>query len=233
LTKHRNVLVVGVSQGRYDRIAPVLRRREFDVDRFPGVAGALDLLDAVQFAGLIIGVPLADGDPLRFLLAVRRSVKNARVVVALLHPSEHRDEAAALLEAGADHLLGWDATAAEVESFVASALGVPPRDGVRLPVRLKVRLSAAGELLVATTENLSATGMLVECHGSLLVGDRLRCAIDLGGSSIEAIAEVVRIADPAFDGIEGYGLHFREMGEDHAARLEILLENAREAAGTS
>lgn len=235
MTKHRNVLVVGVGSSRYERIAPVLRRREFDVDRFPGASGAVELLDAVRFAGLIVGMPLPDGDLVALLAAIRKSAFSSRTFVAVLHPPELADEAQKLLALGADQLLGWDATASEYESFVAAALGVPPRHGVRLPVRLRVSLVTGGELLPANTENVSRTGMLVECHGSLLVGDRARFSITLDGGSppIEGTGEIVRVADPAFDGIEGYGVHFREITGNGASRLEVLLEDAAEAGGFS
>lgn len=229
MTKSRNVLVVGVAADRYARVAPVLRRREFDVDRFPGTAGAIELLDQVRFAGLVVAFPLPDGNIEQLLAAIRASPANSRTAVAVLHPPEAELEARDLLDRGADHLLGWDATATEYEHFVASALGVPPRGGTRLPMRLRVTLTAGGgEVVAATTENLSATGMLVECRGGFLTGDRLRFALDLGPGTvaIEGLGEIVRVADPAFDRLEGYGVHFREMDQSHRELLEMLLEDA-------
>lgn len=228
MTKHRNVLVVGVASALYERVAPVLRRREFDVDRFPSAAGAIELLGQVRFAGLIIGYPLPGGDAAALIEAVRASGANAGTAIAVLHAVDQTAGAEALLEWGADHLLPFDATAGEYERFLASALGIPPRSGVRLPVRLRVSLSDGADLHTGTTENVSCGGMLVDCHAPLLIGDRLRfkLEIDEGVPPVEGTAEVVRIAEPAFDGIEGYGLHFRDLAPGSEQRLEMLLDAA-------
>ena len=71
-SKARNVLLVGVSPEEAERVAPFLGRSGFGVDRFPGAAGALDLLGQVPFDLLIVRFPLEEINVLEVLQAVRK-----------------------------------------------------------------------------------------------------------------------------------------------------------------
>src|SRR4029453_16721699 len=67
----RNVLAVNLDADLFDKVAPLLNRWEFAVDRFPRAAAALDLVSRVPVDVLLVGYPLTEVSTQRFLDAVR------------------------------------------------------------------------------------------------------------------------------------------------------------------
>ncbi len=135
----RNVLVVEVSPELFDVIAPVLERKEFEVDRFPHAGGALELLAVVPFAAVIVGFPLREVPVEQFLDAIR-SGPSAAAKVALLSTVFHHTKALALLGHGVDLALQVEKAPKEAIRLLCALLGVPPRAAVRIMVKLESRL---------------------------------------------------------------------------------------------
>ncbi len=50
--KRRNVLIVEIDKETFEVFAPMLERKHFDVDRFPGAKGAMELVMLVPFEAL-------------------------------------------------------------------------------------------------------------------------------------------------------------------------------------
>lgn len=93
-------------------------------------------------------------------------------------------------------------------------------------------LSVAVESIVGKTpffcksENISATGMLIETDQALAIGDRVSCSFFLpGGSRITATADVVREAGQAHgSGAVRFGLRFTGISPESGREVERFIQ---------
>src|SRR5512138_3788071 len=104
MVRVRNVLVVEVSPSLFEILAPVLQRKEFEVDRFPHAGPALELLAVVPFAAVIIGYPLRDVSVEEVLETVRGGA-SASTSIALLTEAAYLREAQTYLGRGVNLVL--------------------------------------------------------------------------------------------------------------------------------
>jgi hypothetical protein len=110
---------------------------------------------------------------------------------------------------------------------VSSLLAVAPRVALQAPVRLMPMFPGNGEGAAGTTENLSSSGMLVQCPGRLPVGSTIRFEISLPGqpAPIRGSARVVRTANPEREGVKGIGARFLSFLESDGDRFQDLLSD--------
>lgn len=223
----RNVLVVEVPPALFEVIAPVLERKEFEVDRFPRAGGALELLAVVPFAAVIVGFPLREVGIGRFLDSVRGG-PSATAKVALLAGAPHLAEAQAYLGGGADLALQVERAPKEAIRLLCTLLGVPPRASVRIMVKLQLRVEndPQGERLLAQTYDVSSSGMLVATRRRFPVGSTVRFELVLpeGHAPVTGDAEVARHAEATAKRPEGMGLRFSNLPGESRARLQHYLD---------
>jgi uncharacterized protein (TIGR02266 family) len=224
----RNVLVVEVPPALFEIIAPVLQRKEFEVDRFPHAGRALDLLAVVPFTAVIVGFPLREAPLDRFLQTVRGG-PSASASVALLARAAHLAEAQAFLGRGADLVLQMEKAPKEAQRLLCTLLGVSARAAVRIMVRLQlyVEQGSPGERLLAQTHDISSSGMLVAARRRFPLGSLVRFELVLPGdhAPVTGDAEVARHADAVDDRPEGMGLRFSSLHGDSQVRLQRYLES--------
>ncbi len=216
------ILVVEVEQAVFERIAPLLGRRSFEVDRFPDAGRALELLGAVPFRAVIVGYPLREMQLEDFLSAVRSGSSSA-ASVAVLTTAEHRARAEGLLGGDVDLVLAAEKAPQETQRLLCALLDVSPRAAMRVLVRLDVRLDGAqSDKFLAQTEDISTSGMLVVTPKRYPVGSRARFALTLpiDPQPIQGEAEVTRHTDPASDRVRGMGFRFMAFAPADAERLQ-------------
>src|SRR5436190_1714106 len=80
----RTVLVVNVDEALFLKVAPLLNRQDFELDRFPRAAAALDLVAHVPLDVLLVRFPLPDVSLQQFLDAVRAETSPCRQSPLLL-----------------------------------------------------------------------------------------------------------------------------------------------------
>lgn len=224
----RNVLIVEASQLLFDRVAPVLRRRSFEVDRFPDATRALELLAVVPFQAVVVGYPMRELDLGRFLAAVADG-ESALASVAVLVAQEHRAEVEGYLNRGVDLILEAENAPEEMQRLLCALFGVAPRSATRTMVKLEVQVEPGGptERFMAQTEDLSTSGMLVVTRRRYPIGTTVgfELLLPAGGGSVSGLAEVARHTEQGQDRVEGIGLRFVSFRGDSDSRVARALDD--------
>lgn len=222
----RNVLVVGVSPGEFDRVTPFLGREAFEVDRFPSAAGSLELTTRVPFEVLLVRFPLPDMDLYEYLQAIRRDGSPCqRASILLLAEGGRDEEAASYIGRGANRVIKLEDTNGNIQSLISSLLSVAPRKAARFLARLEIKLGGAKDMILCQTENLSSTGMLIKTDKRYDVGTRINFEFALPEDErpIAGIAEIMRHTMIGRDKVGGIGLRFLSFAGDSQRRFEAYL----------
>jgi response regulator RpfG family c-di-GMP phosphodiesterase len=227
----RNVLVVEVDLERFETIAPMLARKRFEVDRFPGASGALELVSVVPFRALILGFPMTEVPFDRFLATVKRpGSASSAAPVAIITQEGQLEAARAYLERGVDYVASLGDSPAEFENGLSALLGIQARRAFRATVRLDIVLeNARRERFVAQTKDISASGMFVIVRRLSPIGSRAYFEFALPNESKPFCgeAEVTRHAQPPADELIGMGLRFVSFIRNTEERLGEALEELR------
>ena len=150
--QRRNVLAVGLSSAEFERVAPFLNREDFDVDRFPSAAGALELIIAVQIEVLIVRYPPPDMDLAEFLTQVRSPESSClRSPILLLSSASQREDAASFIGRGANRAIDLEAAESQIQGIISSLLHVAPRKAARFLARLEIKLGGAKDMILYQT----------------------------------------------------------------------------------
>jgi CheY-like chemotaxis protein len=227
-TGPRSVLVVNVDQELYDKVAPLLDRTDFEVDRFPRASAALDLVSRIPVDVLLVGYPLPDIAIQQFLDSIRSDSSPCRQSPLLL--LAHRDtlpEARRFLGRGANRVVAVEESSERLQSEVSKLLAVAPRSSLRLMVRMMVNIGEGAALELAQSENLSETGMLVRTSEVYPMGSRMTFEFHLGGDRlpIRGEGEVARHTTPGREQIRGVGIRFVSFERDGLIRLQRYLRD--------
>ncbi len=206
---HRKILAVGFSSAEFNRLAPLLERSSFELDRFPDPTGALDLLAPIPFHMILARYPLPRMAMADFLGQIRhprtRSRKSSLVILA---DRQHLDEAEQFLVQGANRVIEMEPRAAELETIFADLLHIAPRRSARFFARLQARLDGAPSSVLGVVRNTSATGLLVETDHLLSRGMEVGFELTLPGTRlpIRGRAQVVRHASFEKEHLKGVGM---------------------------
>jgi hypothetical protein len=230
----RSVLAVNIDAELFAKLAPLLDRVEFEVDRFPRAAGAVELLSRVALDVLLVGYPLPDLPMQELLDSVRAEGSPCRQSPLLL--IAHRDElsgAERFIGRGANRVVAAEEPSAELQKEISRLLAVAPRSSLRTMVRMVVNIGEGAALEMAQSENLSATGMLVRTGEIYPLGSRLSFEFHLGRDPlpVRGEGEVVRHTLPGREGgVRGVGVRFVSFERDGLVRLQrALREGALQA----
>jgi DNA-binding response OmpR family regulator len=220
--RRRNILVVGVDPQTYGKIAPVLERVEFEVDRFPSAASALELIERIPFMVLVVGFPLADIPVQELLDAVRRPGSPCRrsPLLLLTTPAE-AGHATTYVGRGANRVVSLAEPDERLQAEVTELLRVAPRSAVRTMLRIEVRVGDDRTLLLCQTENISATGLLIRTERRFPLGTRVTFELALGDERhpIRGRAQVVRHTLLGRDPASGMGLRLMGFEDDAETRF--------------
>jgi len=141
--------------------------------------------------------------------ALRKDLQTRNLSIAVVADGDFEAGEIELLSAGAWAILRLPPDA-EWEERLARLMSVPARKDVRLEVSFEIEMGDAGGITsaVATTLNLSARGMLIECAFPLQLGDVLDLRFQLPGAehTILGCGRIVRQAGRNRFGLEFYGL---------------------------
>ena len=206
---HRKILAVGFDSAEFNRLAPLLERSSFELDRFPDPTGALDLLAPIPFHMILVRYPLPKMAMADFLGRIRhpttRSRKSSLVILA---DRPQVDEAEQFLLMGANRVIEMEPQATELESVFADLLHIAPRRSARFFARLQARLDGAPSSVLGVVRNTSATGLLVETDQLLRQGTEVGFELTLPGSRlpIRGRAQIVRHASFEKEHLKGVGM---------------------------
>jgi hypothetical protein len=219
----RHVLVVGADEPAVERVAPMLRRAEFEVHTVAPSSFVLDLVLGTSFELLIVSYPLPTDLPVDNLLAAVRqdgSLCRSSGVLLLAAPG-HVEAAAGWVDQGANRVVGSDWADARLWQAVGDLLKVAPRVALRALVQVDLDRRSGRDAELLRTENVSASGMLLRGARGLGPGTRFEFMLGLPGETapIRGQAEVVRHA-PELAGEDGFGVRFVGFSGEGQTALE-------------
>jgi len=222
-----NVLVVEVDSERYQIVAPLLKRKHFDVDRFPGARGAVELVALVPFRALIVGYPLREMAFDDFLRVVRgQGSASARAPIALLCGPQHLEDALQYLQRRIQLVISTDEPPSDIEHKLSTFLGIRTRTAIRALVKLNITLTDhRQERFMAQTKDISTTGMFVSTNRTYPKGSQatFEFALETHSKPFTGVAEVVRVSGPG-DKHQGLGLRFAKFQLGSLEELERALK---------
>jgi DNA-binding response OmpR family regulator len=218
----RSVLVVGVGAERFANLAPILKRARMFAELVATGARALELAAVLPYDAVAVTVPLDDTPLEEWLGRLRdQAIASRKAAVLLLVDSGHENDARALLERGANRIVGADEPPERVQALVSALLGVAPRVSLRAASRLQVQLERGTTQVLCQTENISATGMLIRTDQQYPVGTLLSFELSLPGASkpIHGSARVVRHTTIRRERVSGVGVAFSGFDRDDGTRF--------------
>ncbi|MEM8930896.1 MAG: PilZ domain-containing protein [Acidobacteriota bacterium] len=220
------VLAVGLDSSTFERVVPFFDRASFEVDRFPGPDGALDLLTQVDFPVVVVRFPLPSLDLGSFLTALRDPASASRdAALILVAESDQIAAAEAFLGQGVNRVVDLAQTADRLQVTLAELVEVAPRRASRFLARMEVRLDGGVDQVLGIVRNTSASGLLIETGRGPDPGTEIDFELTLpnGARPVRGVAEVVRRTRPEREPITGVGVRILSVagrsGRDFAAYL--------------
>jgi hypothetical protein len=220
------VLVVGVNPDALTRLAPMLRRAEFEVHTAEASTVVFDLLLGTTFELIIAGFPLRelDLDDLIHTLRSEGSWCRTAALVLLSHP-DHLDDALAMVDLGVNRAISADWPEGRLHQAIGDLLEVAPRISLRVLVHLKVEIDGLRNRALYQTVNISRSGMLLRGDDTLDPGTRFSFFFGIpdGRRLVEGKGEVVRRANPMREGTSGLGVRFLGLSGEGEEQLESFV----------
>jgi DNA-binding response OmpR family regulator len=160
------------------------------------------------------------------LCSLVRQDKQIRNVSCLLVCSNSADDLKRVARCGANGWIARPVDAARLLAKVEQLLAISTRSSYRVLVRVKVHGTTDTETFFCTSENISASGILIETDNLLNRGDRITCSFFLPGSKqIVAEGEVVRSAKK-LEETHQYGVRFVNLSPDASEEIEKFIAAA-------
>jgi len=178
----------------------------------------LDLHRRIR-ADLIIteySLPVMSGAQLCSAIRAEPELKGVSLIVACDDSAVFR---AACEEAGVNAVVARPVDPFDLFSKVSELIIIPQRKDMRVLLHVSVEGKDQASPFIATSYNISVSGMLLETRRQLRTGDMLRCAFRIAHSEVEAECAVMRV-DRTDGGRFQYGVKFLNL----AARSIVLIE---------
>ena len=226
----RHVLVVGAAHEDMARIAPMLRRAEFNVHTAAPSPVVFDLVLGPSFELILVAYPLRDLILDDLIETLRREGSWCqKAALVLLAEPDHLDDALAMTDLGVNRAVSLEWSEARLHRAIGDLLEVAPRISLRVLVHLKVEIMEQSKRALYQTVNVSPTGMLLRGEDDLDPGTRFSFFFGIpdGRRLVEGTGEVVRKTNPMREGISGIGVRFVRIAGEGGEQLEsFVLRNA-------
>jgi CheY-like chemotaxis protein len=225
-----SVLVVSLNRRVCERITNALPSPEYEVRCAPDVTHAQELTEKEVFDLVLLEFP-APGSNLREFLKTLRSFAWAsrEAAVVFLTAPEALEEAEAFQAGGVTRILSIQAAEKRLRTAIREILVHEQRFPVRALVRITGQDAGMAGTVMAQTENLSRTGMLVRCDKPIAIGGHFGFTLELPGQPkpVRGQAAVVRYSRAAFERVEGFAARFVSFEDDGEGHLETFIEQER------
>ncbi len=148
-----------------------------------------------------------------------------KTAVIMLHAGRP-GEAALAQQCSADAVFRMPVTAAQLLKQAQFLLDIPLRESYRVLLSVKVEGKSNEKAFFCRSENISATGLLLESDRALEVRDKVECSFFLPGSrQLVVRGEIVRqVGAAAGKDANLYGVQFSALAPDVKAAIESFLE---------
>jgi CheY-like chemotaxis protein len=183
----------------------------------------LDLHRRIR-ADLIItefSLPTMNGAELCSAIRKEPGLKEVSLVVAC---DASRVFESACREAGANAIITRPVDPFELFSKIAELIVVPQRKDMRVLLRVSVNGADQEISFIATSYNISISGMLLETKHEVRNGDRLRCTFSIAHAEITAECDVMRV-DRTDAGRFRYGVKFLNLDTKSIIIIDNYVKN--------
>jgi uncharacterized protein (TIGR02266 family) len=222
----RHVLVIGAEKDAMDRIAPMLRRAEFNVHTAEPSPVVFDLVLGTSFELVLVSYPLAELSLDDLIDALRKEGSWCqKAALVLLAQPENLDDALALVDLGVNRAVSIDWSEGRLHQAIGDLLDVAPRISLRVLVHLKVEVTSQSKRALYQTVNISKTGMLIRGDQAIDPGTRFSFFFGIpdGRRLVEGTAEVVRRTNPIREGTAGLGVRFVRLSGEGEEQIESFV----------
>jgi DNA-binding response OmpR family regulator len=216
------ILLVNASRYFIAEGKSLLDRRDFQVFLAPTGLEALALHRREHVNLIVADLDLSEmaGDAL--CSSIREETEICAVSFILICHNNPAELARAA-RSGANICLHKPFTAETLFEQVEKLLSISVRRSYRVLLRARVQGAKDDTVFFCTSQNISASGVLIETDRSLLQGEQLSCSFYLPGTTqITAAGEVVR-TEIAADGKHHCGIIFTELTAAHKRDIEEFI----------
>jgi CheY-like chemotaxis protein len=220
----KKILLVNSSRYFIDEGRSLLDRKDFQVFMAPTVMQALQIhrQERVNLIVADLHLPELGGDVLCTRIRQETEVRTVSIILICHDVPEDLEKAA---RCGANVCLKKPVTARQLLDQVEKLLAVSIRRGYRVLLRARVKGATDEGVFFCTSQNLSVTGILIECDRQLNAGDLLGCSFYLPSSAhVVADGEVARVVRQP-DGKYHCGVHFVNISPEHRQAIEGFISD--------
>lgn len=225
--RHRKVLAIGLGSFEFHIVDEFLAPGGLEVDRFPSVVGALELLENLTLDALLVNYPLEEMSLERFLKRLRRQgAKNHQSPVVLLTREEFRVPAEEFIGHGASRVVCLDTDAETLLEAVMGVIFVAPRRMVSFPAQFRLENVGPDGAVPCQVRNSSESGALLETDHRPAKGSRVYFRFDMPQADrpVVGIGEVVRHTSPR-EPVGGVGIRFLSFAGSSKTIFESYLHS--------
>lgn len=160
------------------------------------------------------------------LCSLIRTVRNLRNVSLIVCSSDEEKDIALSESCGANAVMTLPVNAALLLDKMQELMDIPSRGSCRVLLSARLEGHLLGKPFTCTSENISASGLLMETHRDLERGDRIDCSLVLPDSTrVETRGEIVRaIKNPTRFDPNWYGVKFCSLALEAKCAIEALVE---------
>jgi hypothetical protein len=224
--RNHNVMLTGFDDADALRIVSMLGAFDIDFHRVAWNDSLTGIIKSREYDAVLFRYP-ANGLRLEsFLEALRSEGAKSRHAGAVVFADDRQvEEARALLGRGVNRIVRLDDQGDTLRESVLSLLDVARRFPVRAPVEISIDEEDGPQKAYCHTENLSMTGMLINCLTRFPIGTTIEFAISIPGDEqpIRGVAQVARLTDPQHESVLGMGAAFTSFSDVDRARLRSAL----------
>ena len=230
VTEVVKILVVRAEGIKLKLEASCLDRSTFSIRAAGSAQDALSVGAFQRPALVIVGSELPDATP-EELCRVWRAAPEMESARFLLVADGHRPDAvSSFLAAGGDAFIPRATPPDLVANAVANILGIRLRSTLRVPVQLLCKvdlLGASGAVvgtMLATTIDLSTTGVSLECQHPLQASDTVVVHLVLPGTRCRLVARAIvcRVVDEVW---MHYAAEFQDLPPDQRVSLRTFIQS--------
>lgn len=220
----KKILVVGNVRPVLDSAGGVLDRSTLKVLSAAANDDALNIHKSEK-ADIIIA-PLdgagMSGDSLCSMIRKDAAMKEVSIVLACLGRREELDK---IGRCGANTYYVYNDGPDVLIEIILRLLSIRKRQSYRVVVHVKVEGKGETKLFVGQSQNVSATGILLETSAVLDKSDKVTCSFFLPGSKrIVAMGEVMRKAEKSAAVIE-YGVRFLDITKEAKGFIDDFIKS--------
>ncbi|MBI5190176.1 MAG: response regulator [Nitrospirae bacterium] len=212
----KKILLVDNVESILDRQKSLLNRDTFHVFMAKTSEEALEI-HRKEHVDVIIAdlhMPGMPGDELCRVVRDNSELKNVSVLIATI--GEGEADLARCRMSGANGYIKKPINKDDLSEKLANLLNVSTRQSIRILVKVKLDARIGTDFFIATTVDVSTTGLLFESEREFKVGDFLETSFFLPGSDgfkrVVSRSEVMRAA-PGEENNKRYGVRFVEFKE--------------------